>query len=58
MYKYILESVDNINWLAIIPLIIFFLFFITTIILVVKKKKYFIKKMENLPFEENKSSLN
>ncbi len=52
MYKYILESVENINWLAIVPLIIFFLFFTVTIILVMRKKKSFIDKMGNLPLEE------
>jgi len=51
MYKYILESVNQINWLAIIPLLIFFTFFAITIIRVMKQDKEHIKKMENLPFE-------
>lgn len=51
MYKYILESVDQINWLAIVPLLIFFTFFTITIIRVIRKDKEHIKKMENLPFE-------
>lgn len=52
MYKYILESIDQINWLAIIPLIIFFLFFSMTVIRVMKEKKSHIEKMENLPLED------
>jgi len=52
MYKYILESIDQINWLAIIPLIIFFSFFTITLINVLRKKKSFIQRMEQLPFEE------
>ena len=53
MYKYILESVENINWLALGPLVIFFLFFTTVIILVMRKKKNFIDKMGNLPLEDD-----
>ena len=53
MYKYILESFENINWLAIIPLLIFFLFFTVTTIRVMRKKKSFIEKMEKLPLEDN-----
>jgi len=52
MYKYILESINQINWLAIVPLLIFFVFFLVTIIQVLAKKKSFIEKMEKLPLEE------
>ena len=52
MYKYILESIDQINWLAIIPLIVFFCFFTLTIIRVIRKDKTFIEKMENMPLDE------
>lgn len=53
MYKYILESVNQINWLAIIPLLIFFIFFSVTIIRVIRKDKKFIDKMGNLPLEKD-----
>ncbi|MFT5167753.1 MAG: hypothetical protein ACI8P3_002991 [Saprospiraceae bacterium] len=53
MYKYILDSIDQIDWLAIIPLIIFFTFFVGTIIQVVREKKSFIEKMEKMPLEED-----
>jgi len=52
MYKYILQSIDNINWLAIGPLVIFFAFFIFVTIATMRKKGSFIKKMGNLPLEE------
>jgi hypothetical protein len=55
MYKYILESAGDIDWLALIPLVIFFVFFTMTIIRVVMTKKSYIEKMEQLPFEEDTS---
>ena len=52
MYKYILESIEQVNLLALVPLIIFFCFFTITTIVVLKKKKSFISKMKNLPLED------
>lgn len=56
MYKYILETAGDIDWLALIPLIIFFVFFTMTIIRVVMTKKSYIEKMEQLPLEEDITS--
>lgn len=52
MYKYLLQSVENINWLAIIPLLIFFIFFVTVTVITLRKKKSYIERMGNLPLEE------
>ena len=52
MYKYILETAGDIDWLALIPLIIFFCFFTLTIVRVVMKKKSYIEEMERLPFDD------
>ena len=52
MYKHLLESVENINYLAIIPLAIFFLFFIATVIYAMRKNKSYIEKMGNMPLDE------
>ncbi len=52
MYKYLLQSIENINWLAIIPLILFFIFFVLIVVVTLRKKKSFIEKMSNLPLEE------
>lgn len=52
MYKYLLQSIENINWLAIIPLILFFIFFVVIVVLTLRKKKSYIEKMGNLPLEE------
>jgi cytochrome c oxidase cbb3-type subunit IV len=52
MYKHLLKSVENIDWLGIIPLLIFFIFFVAVTISVFRKKRSFIEKMKNLPLEE------
>jgi hypothetical protein len=52
MAKYILESVGNINWMAIGPLILFFIFFVIVTIRAVTIKKAHVEKMGQLPLEE------
>jgi hypothetical protein len=51
MYKYILDSVNQIDWLAIIPLLIFFSFFTATVFVTLRKKKSFIDKMKQMPLD-------
>jgi len=53
MYKYILDSVNQIDWLAIIPLLIFFCFFTITLIITMKKKDSFITKMKQMPLDND-----
>lgn len=53
MYKYILQSIENINWLAIGPLIIFFAFFVFVTISTLIKKKSFVDKMGQLPLADD-----
>lgn len=52
MYKYILESVENINWLAAGTLVFFFLVFVGTTIWIMTRKKEFLDKMSNMPLED------
>lgn len=52
MYKYILQSVENINWLAIIPLLIFFLFFLVVSIRTMKHSRQYVDHMGMLPLED------
>ena len=53
MYKYILESVEQMNWLGVIPLLIFFTFFVILLIRVMRQDKGHIEKMEQLPFDND-----
>jgi hypothetical protein len=58
MFKYILESAGNINWMAIAALLTFFTVFMVSTVLVLKSDKKYIDKMANLPFEEDNNNLN
>lgn len=51
MYKYLLASIEDINWLAIVPLVIFFVFFACIIYSTLKTKKSHVEKMEKLPLQ-------
>jgi cytochrome c oxidase cbb3-type subunit IV len=53
MYKYILESVENLNWLAVVSLVLFFSIFVVSTIWIMTKKKDFIDRMSNMPLEDD-----
>jgi len=52
MYKYLLESVEGIQWFAIVTLLLFFGTFCLAIIRTVLTKKKQIQYMANLPLED------
>ena len=59
MYKHILESAGNINWMAIGALITFFTVFVVSVILVFKKDSSYLKKMSDMPLDKvNSSTIN
>ena len=51
MYKYILQSIEHVNWLAIGSLVLFFAVFVGSTIWILTKKKGFIEKMSRMPLE-------
>lgn len=51
MYKEILQSIEGVSIYPIISLIVFILFFTAIIIWMIRVDKNYIKKMENLPFD-------
>ncbi len=53
MFKYILESAGNINWMAISALITFFAIFMVTLILVFKQNPAYIEKMASMPLDDS-----
>jgi len=55
MYKYILENAGNINWMAIFSLLTFFTLFTITAFTVFKKSDAYIKKMSDLPLDDNQN---
>jgi Ca2+/Na+ antiporter len=56
MYKEILQSIEGVSVYPIISLIVFVLFFALIIIWLLKVDKNYIKKMENLPFENEEEN--
>ena len=51
MYKYILEKAGDLDWMAILPLLIFTIIFGIVIIRAITHKRAFISKMASLPLD-------
>ena len=58
MYKNILQSIDNVQIWPIISLSIFFIFFLVLLWWVFTADKSFIKKMKNLPLNDQNDDSN
>jgi len=56
MYKHILESAGNINWMAISALLTFFTVFVLAAVLAFKKDPAYIEKMSSMPLDDADSS--
>ncbi len=52
MYKYLLQN-ENLNWLAVIALVLFFAVFVGFTFWILTRKKEYIDKMSALPLEED-----
>jgi cbb3-type cytochrome oxidase subunit 3 len=57
MYKDILQSIEGIEFYAIVSMIIFILFFIGITIWVFKVDKKYIKQMSELPLKEDNNEV-
>ena len=55
MYKYILEKAGDLDWMAVVPLLIFTTIFVIITIQAFTHKKAFINKMASMPLDENDS---
>ena len=55
MFKHYFEQVDNIEIWPVMALIIFFVFFTGLIVYIIKLDKKFVKKMENMPFNDSEN---
>ncbi|MCB0570215.1 MAG: hypothetical protein KDC66_10645 [Phaeodactylibacter sp.] len=54
MFKYILESAGNINWMAISALLTFIVIFMVSAVLAFKRDPAYINKMANMPLDDSK----
>lgn len=55
MYKYILATAGDINWMALLSLLTFVFVFVTSAILALRKNNEQIKHMSHLPLEDDHS---
>ena len=53
MYKYLLQSVENMNGLAVFSLVLFFAIFLGSTIWIMTRKKDYIDKMSNMPLDDD-----
>jgi cbb3-type cytochrome oxidase subunit 3 len=53
MYKYILETAGNINWMALFSLITFLSVFLLAIVLVFRRSDEHIRHMASLPLDDD-----
>ena len=53
MFKYILESAGNINWMAISALLTFMVIFMVSLVLVFKHNPAYIDRMASLPLDDS-----
>lgn len=53
MYKYILEGISNINWLAVFALCTFLFVFFVGSFLILKKDKNHISHMSHMPLDND-----
>ncbi len=55
MYKYILESAGNINWMALFALLTFLFVFITAAVMALRKNSEEIQRLSSLPLADDDS---
>jgi hypothetical protein len=56
LYKNVLEHIEGVEVFPLISLVVFFLFFTVIIIWTIKADITYMKKMANLPLEENSNN--
>ncbi|MEM6377815.1 MAG: hypothetical protein AAF705_06365 [Bacteroidota bacterium] len=58
MFKHILESAGEINWMAISALLTFFTVFMVSTVLAIRSNPKHIDRMANLPFDDENEKIN
>lgn len=57
MFKHYFERIQHVELWPVISLILFFVFFVGIIIWVLRADENYIRKMENLPFEDGEEEV-
>jgi ABC-type uncharacterized transport system permease subunit len=52
MYKYIIKTMENVDWMGVTPLVIFFTIFIMVILVWMTRSKTEIAELAKIPLED------
>lgn len=52
MYKYIIKTMGNVDWMAVVPLLLFFAVFVGTALVWWRKEQKVVDRMANLPLND------
>ena len=52
MFKYILQGAGDINWMAILALVVFFVVFVVGSAWILTRKKDYVEKVSRLPLDD------
>jgi Na+/H+-dicarboxylate symporter len=52
MYKYIIKTMGNVDWMAVVPLVLFFAVFVGTALVWFNKDRNTVDKMANIPLDD------
>ena len=52
MYKYIIKTMGNVDWMAVVPMFLFIAVFVGTALVWFRKEQKEVNKMANLPLED------
>ncbi|HPR00289.1 MAG: hypothetical protein H6561_02020 [Lewinellaceae bacterium] len=56
MFKHIINSSGNVNWMAILALLTFMFIFVMSIVLIFRKDKKYLDHMAHLPLDDDEDS--
>jgi Na+/H+-dicarboxylate symporter len=56
MYKYIIKTMGNVDWMAVVPMLLFIAVFVGTALVWLRKEQKEVNRMANLPLEDGSVS--
>ena len=52
MYKHIIKTMGNVDWMAVVPLVLFFVVFVGTALVWWRKEQKEVDRMANIPLND------
>lgn len=56
MYKYIIKTMGNVDWMAVVPMLLFIAVFVGTALVWFRKEQQEVNKMANMPLDDGSLS--